>query len=232
MRLIGRWIGWSLAVLIAAFLLLQLWYLGWVLWWNWQNPVSTSFMRIQAESLQQASGRPVALKYRWVDYSQISNHLKRAVIVAEDDTFVDHDGVNWESLEKAYWNNQRKGKKIKGGSTITQQLAKNLFLTGERSYWRKGQELLITWMLEAVMSKRRILELYLNVAEWGEGVFGAQAGALHHYGIPAAQLSSQQAARMAAMLPRPRYYDKRRDAPYLQQYSSRILGRMPHAELP
>src|SRR5690606_38120888 len=135
-------------------------------------------------------------------------HLKRAVIASEDARFTEHVGVDWSAIESAFEKNAERGRIAFGGSTITMQLAKNLFLSGERSYLRKAQEVLITWMLEAVMSKRRILEIYLNVVEWGQGVFGAEAAARHHFRVSASQLRPAQAARLAAMLPRPRYYDR------------------------
>ncbi|HKY03174.1 MAG TPA: monofunctional biosynthetic peptidoglycan transglycosylase, partial [Burkholderiales bacterium] len=142
------------------------------------------------------------------------------------------EGFDWEGIQRALKKNEKKGRAVAGGSTISQQLAKNLFLSGERSYIRKGEEALITLMLESTLSKRRILELYLNVAEWGEGVFGAEAAARHYYGISASQLNAWQAARLAAMLPRPRYYDQNRGSPYLVGYSNRILGRMHYAQIP
>ena len=149
-------------------------------------------------------------------------NLKRAVIASEDANFTEHEGVDWDAIERAHEANRRKGKVVRGGSTITMQLAKNLFLSGERSYLRKAQEIAITYMIEALMDKRRILELYLNVAEWGEGVFGCEAGARHHFGVPAAQLSAGQGARMAAMLPRPRFYDRNRSSAYLERRSATI----------
>ncbi len=148
-------------------------------------------------------------------YAQISPQLGRAVIAAEDARFTSHEGVDWEAIEKAIDDNRSKGRVVRGGSTITMQLAKNLFLSGERSYVRKAQEVVITYMIEAVMSKRRILEIYLNVAEWGEGVFGAEAAARHYWNVPASQLGVTQAATLAAMLPRPRYFDRNRDSPLL-----------------
>src|SRR5690606_23714716 len=144
----------------------------------------------------------------------------------------DHEGFDWEGIQRAIEKNQRKGKAVAGGSTISQQLAKNLFLSGERSYVRKAQEAIITLMLETSMDKRRILEIYLNVAEWGEGVFGAEAAARHYYGVSAAQLDAWQAARLAAMLPRPRYYDRHRQSVYLATYSERIRARMNAAVIP
>jgi monofunctional biosynthetic peptidoglycan transglycosylase len=167
-----------------------------------------------------------------VSYERISPNLKRAVVAAEDARFIDHEGFDWEGIQRAIEKNQKRGKPVAGGSTISQQLAKNLFLSGDRSLVRKGQEALITLMLEQTMSKRRILELYLNVAEWGEGVFGAEAAARHHFGVSAAQLTPAQAARLAAMLPRPRFYDRNRGSQYLAGYAERILGRMPSAQVP
>jgi monofunctional biosynthetic peptidoglycan transglycosylase len=149
-------------------------------------------------------------------------HLKRAVVAAEDARFVEHEGVDWQALTKAYDENLRRHHLTRGGSTISQQLAKNLFLSPERSYVRKAQELAITWMIEALWSKRRILEVYLNVAEWGEGVFGAEAAARHYHGVSAAALGPEQSARMAAMLPRPRYFDRHRGVPYLDTRSAAI----------
>ncbi|HLT26975.1 MAG TPA: monofunctional biosynthetic peptidoglycan transglycosylase [Zeimonas sp.] len=198
--------AWGLTLLVSAVLALQLWYFAHVLWWSRFDPGTTRFMRDELVRLREDDPKR-ELRHRWVAYERISPHLKRAVIAAEDANFTEHDGVDWDAIERAYARNRRTGRIVLGGSTITMQLAKNLFLSGERSYLRKGQELVIAYMIETVMTKRRILELYLNVAEWGVGVFGAEAGARHHYGVSAAQLGRDQAARMAAMLPRPRYYD-------------------------
>jgi monofunctional biosynthetic peptidoglycan transglycosylase len=172
------------------------------------------------------------LKYEWVAYNRISPNLKRAVIAAEDANFAEHDGVDWEALQKAYERNNRRHKVVGGGSTITQQLAKNLFLSGSRSYLRKGQELIIAFMLETVMSKERILELYLNVVEYGRGIFGAEAAARHYYRTSAAALGTAQAARLAVMLPNPRYYDRNRDTRYLARRTNLIVSRMHASELP
>lgn len=206
LRLAGLALGWAAALAFAAVLALQAWYFGHVLWWSQVDPGSTAFMRAELARLRQENPK-ADLRFEWVPYDRISAHLKRAVIAAEDAKFTEHEGVDWDAIEKAWERNLVRGRVSHGGSTITMQLAKNLFLSGERSYLRKGQELVITYMIEAVMSKRRILEIYLNVAEWGTGVFGAEAGARHHFGVPAARLGPGQAARMAAMLPRPRYYD-------------------------
>ena len=216
MTRLGRWLLRGLLLLAAAVFAVQLWFLGHVAWWTAFDPTETSFMRAERERLAQGRS-PVALRHLWVPYSRISVHLKRSVIAAEDANFTEHEGVDWDAIERAYESNRKKGKVLRGGSTITMQLAKNLFLSGDRNYLRKGQELVITYMIEALMSKRRILEIYLNVAEWGTGVFGCEAGARHHFGVPAAQLSPAQAARMAAMLPRPKFYDRNRGSAYLER---------------
>ncbi|MET3116880.1 monofunctional biosynthetic peptidoglycan transglycosylase [Undibacterium sp. GrIS 1.8] len=222
---------WLILLPLLLFVLLQAYFLLQICWWVHFNPSSTSFMRHQLDLLQEKNP-DAKLQQKWVPYAKISNNLKRAVIASEDDTFVDHEGVDWEALQKAYEKNQKKGKVVSGGSTITQQLAKNLFLSGQRSYLRKGQELIITYMLELCMDKERILEIYLNVVEWGVGVFGAEAASQHYYGVTAAALSPAQAARLAVMLPKPRYFDKNTGSGYLQRRSELILRRMNSAELP
>lgn len=221
LRRLGRGLAWTAAAALAAVLALQLWYLGHVVWWKWNEPTSTAFMRAQLEVLRERDPK-ATLAHRWVPYARISPHLKRAVIAAEDANFTEHDGVDWEAIERAHERNRRRGRVTHGGSTITMQLAKNLFLSGERSYLRKAQELAIAFMLEAVLGKDRILELYLNVAEWGVGVFGCEAAARRHFGVGAAQLSPAQAARLAAMLPRPRYYDRHPGSPALAQRAAAI----------
>ena len=218
-----RWLGKGLLAALAVLVALQLWYLVQILWWTRFDPKSTSFMREQLHRLQEKDPK-AQLKFQWVPYERISPHLKRAVVAAEDANFSEHDGVDWDAIERAYESNQKRGKVVRGGSTITMQLAKNLFLSGERSYVRKAQELAIAFMLEAVMSKRRILEIYLNVAEWGVGVFGSEAAARHYFGVGAAQLGPEQAARLAAMLPRPRFYDRNRASPALERRAA-IIGR-------
>ncbi len=216
---------------LVVLLALQLWYLVHVIVWRDVDPSSTRFMRAQLAELQ-ARDRSAKLQHRWVDYGRISVHLKRAVIAAEDSRFPSHDGVDWDAIEQAFERNARRGRIAFGGSTITMQLAKNLFLSGERSYLRKAQELVIAWMLEAAMDKRRILEIYLNVAEWGVGVFGAEAAARHYFGVSAAQLGPDQAARLAAMLPRPRYHDRNRGSAALARRAAIVQRRMPAVEVP
>jgi monofunctional glycosyltransferase len=226
-----KWIAIVLGVALGAVIALQLWFFAHVWWWVDHNPSSTSFMRDQLSILRKADPQ-AQLKHRWIPYDKISDNLKRAVIASEDANFTDHDGVDWDAIERAYENNLKKGKVVRGGSTITMQLAKNLFLSGERSYVRKAQELVITYMIEHLMDKDRILEVYLNVAEWGVGVFGAEAGANHYFNVSAARLAPGQAARMAAMLPRPRYYDKNRSSAALSRRAKMITRGMGGVDTP
>ena len=227
MRMLKR----SLLVLLGLAILWQGWYLGWVVWWKYSDPNMTRFMEIRRDELQQK--KPHAeLKHQWQNYERISDHLKRAVIAAEDDKFVDHEGFDWEGMQKALEKNQRKGKVVAGGSTISQQLAKNLFLSPAKTPWRKAQEAVITLMLEALWDKQRILEVYLNVVEWGEGVFGAEAAARRYFGISASSLNQEQAARLAVMLPAPRRYERNPYSDFMNAHTQIILGRMQHSELP
>jgi monofunctional biosynthetic peptidoglycan transglycosylase len=226
-----RWLKWLVLGPLLAVLLLQLYFFLTILWWTQFNPSSTSMMRQQLSVLREKNPN-AKLEQVWMPYARISNNLKRAVIASEDANFAEHDGVDWDALEKAYERNNKRHKVVGGGSTITQQLAKNLFLSGSRNYLRKGQELVIAYMLEAVMSKQRILEIYLNVVEFGRGVFGAEAAARHYYRIPAASLNPAQAARLAVMLPNPRYYDTHRQTNYLARRTAIIQRRMNAADLP
>jgi len=222
---------WLVALPVALVLLLQAWYLVQIWWWVDHNPRSTAFMRTQLVQLQEKNPK-AKLQHQWVPYSRIANNLKRAIIASEDANFAEHEGVDWEALQKAYAKNARKGKVVSGGSTITQQLAKNLFLSGKRSYLRKVQEISITFMLEMMMDKRRIFEIYLNVVEWGPGVFGAEAASRRYFGVPAAALSVQQAARLAVMLPNPRYFGRHLDSTYLNRRTGLIQRRLNSADLP
>ena len=226
-----RWFGWAFCALALVLVLLQSWYAAHILWWR-SNPVgATSFMAYRMDELR-AKNPNAPLRYTWVPYERISSHLKRAMIAAEDAKFVDHEGFDWDGIQLALEKNQKKGRVVAGGSTITQQLAKNLFLTPARSYWRKAQEAVITVMLETLLPKKRILEIYLNVIEWGNGTFGAEAAAKQLFGTTAAQLSAEQAARLAAMAPNPRFYERNQGAPGLNRKIGIILARMPSAELP
>jgi len=228
---IRKRLAYTIGAIALAFTLVQAWFFAHIFYWDRFNPGATSFMKRQLDQLREKNPK-AELNYRWVDYERISTHLKRAVIAAEDAKFIGHRGFDWEGIRRVIEKNQKRGTVVAGGSTISQQLARNLLLAGERSVVRKGQEAMITLMIEIVMSKRRILELYLNVAEWGEGVFGAETAARHYYGVSAANLQPEQAARLAAMLPRPRFYDRNRGSQYLASYSQRILARMPSAQVP
>lgn len=225
-----RWARRGLAAALLVVLAWQAWIFVRVVWWSWANPSETSFMALRLDELQEKSPQ-ATLRHQWVPYERISIHLKRAVVAAEDDGFVDHEGFDWEAIQKALEKNEKKGRPLVGGSTISQQLAKNLFLSPSRSYLRKAEEALITVMIEALWSKRRILEVYLNVVEWGSGIFGCEAAARRYYNVSAAQLGPAQAARLAVMLPNPRKYE-RQFGPRLAAHAARIEGRMRYAEVP
>lgn len=249
MRGLLRWV----ALVLAAGLSLQLFFLARIALMAGVAPQSTTFQRSEAWRIARDND---ALRWRqqWVPYARISDHLKRAVIASEDGTFASHEGVDWNALEKAWERNAkaeqqaaRRGArapaksatagparpaKVVGGSTITQQLAKNLLLSGERTLWRKGQELVLAFALEKMLSKERILEIYLNSVEWGEGVFGAEAAAQHYYRKPAQRLSAYEAARLAVMLPSPKLFERRPDSGYLAGRASTISARMRDVELP
>ncbi|MBP6777175.1 MAG: transglycosylase domain-containing protein, partial [Piscinibacter sp.] len=223
-------------------------------------PQSTTFQRSEIWRLA-VEKRSVIWSQAWRPYGQLGDALKRAVIASEDARFADHTGVEWDAIEAAWERNQRAearaerinnssqaaaqrsragaapGRpsvqaKVVGGSTITQQLAKNLFLSGERSLARKGQEFVLTMMLEGLLSKRRILEIYLNNVEWGEGLFGAQAAARHYFHVDAERLGALQAARLAVMLPAPKRFEKKPASPYVLDRAATVAARMGAVELP
>ena len=223
--------SYTLGGLAIAFLVAQLWFYGHIVYWSRYAPTSTAFMDRSLEALQAKDPR-ARLRQQWVPYERISVNLKRAVVAAEDARFLDHEGFDWEMIQKALARNEQRGRVVAGASTISQQLAKNLFLSSERSWLRKGQEALITWMLEDQLSKRRILELYLNVAEWGDGVFGAEAAARYHFGVPASALNAEQAAWLAVTLPTPHRYQRGRLTPYLAGRVDTILARMGAVQIP
>ena len=219
--------------LAIALLLLLFWQavlLTQVVWWSRFDPGSTSFMRQRLAELRKTDPK-AELRQRWIAYEDISVHLKRAVVAAEDDRFLDHRGFDWEGIERALERNAERGRLAAGGSTISQQLAKNLFLSSSRSWLRKGQEAVLTLMIETTWEKRRILEVYLNVAEWGNGVFGAEAAARHYYGRPASSLGPAEAARLAVMLPNPRRYENE-FGPRLAAHAARVQRRMIHSQVP
>ncbi len=236
-----RHAGRLVAVLALAVLCLQLWFAGRILMMRFIAPQSTSFQRSEIVRLM-TEKHQVAWAQQWVDDAQLATTLKRAVIASEDDGFAEHGGVDWDALKGAWKKNEKaqaraeaRGKptaKVVGGSTITQQLAKNLFLSGERTLLRKGQELVLTLMLEGLLDKRRILEIYLNSVEWGEGLFGAQAAARHYFHTDAARLGAFEAARLAVMLPAPKRFERQPASPYVLGRAGVITGRMNSAQLP
>jgi monofunctional biosynthetic peptidoglycan transglycosylase len=223
--------SYTLSGLVLAFVVAQLWFYGHIVYWRDKPPASTAFMERSLEALQ-ARDPHAHLRQQWVPYERISVNLKRAVLAAEDARFLDHEGFDWEMIQKAITRNEESGRVVAGASTISQQLAKNLFLSAERSWLRKGEEALITWMLEDALTKRRILELYLNYAEWGEGIFGAEAAARYHFGVPASALNPEQAAWLAVILPSPHRYARGRLTPYLASRVSTVLARMGDVQIP
>jgi monofunctional biosynthetic peptidoglycan transglycosylase len=245
MKALARWI----ALVLLAGCALEVFFIARIALAATIDPQSTTFERSEAYRIFHAKGR-LPWSQEWTPYAQISDNLKRAVIASEDDSFVNHEGVDWEAIEKAWDRNQKAEERaakqqaharpnapvrpirIVGGSTITQQLAKNLLLSGERTLLRKGQEIVLAYAIEKMMSKERILEIYLNSVEWGEGVFGAEAAARHYWRKPASQLTSYEAARLAVMLPRPKYFEKVPNSGYLAARANTIVGRMRGAELP
>jgi monofunctional biosynthetic peptidoglycan transglycosylase len=219
-------LGYVLGGTAICLLGVQIWFYAHILYYAHNAPARSAFMDRYLENPR------AKLRYQWVPYERISPHLKRAVVAAEDAKFLDHEGFDWDAIQKAIEKNEKRGKVVAGASTISQQLSKNLFLSGSRSWARKAEEAAITWMMERTLSKRRILELYLNVAEWGEGIFGAEAAARHHFGVPAAALTAEQAAWLAAILPSPRRYDRGRETPYIAGRMVTISTRMTGAQIP
>jgi monofunctional biosynthetic peptidoglycan transglycosylase len=251
LRNVGRLVG----MLAVAVLALQLYFLLRVVLMTVVAPESTTFQRSEIWRIV-VEKHQLPWSQESVPGNRISDNLRRAVIASEDAGFVDHHGVEWDAVEKAWSKNEKAqaraetqrghaatrrgadGKprqavaKVVGGSTISQQLAKNLFLSGERNILRKGQELVITFMLEFVLGKERILTTYLNNVEWGEGVFGAQAAAQHYFRTNAATLGPAQAARLAVMLPAPKRFEKSPSSSYVLGRSATIVARMGGVDLP
>ena len=236
-------------LLLITLLALQLYFIARVALMALVDPQSTTFQRSEAWRMLSERGR-IEWSQQWVGGERIGVNLKRAVIASEDAAFTEHSGVDWDAIERAWERNQyakaraeqrnapgssgrpRAPPKLVGGSTITQQLAKNLFLSGERTSLRKAQEFVLTFALELTLSKRRILEIYLNHVEWGEGLFGAQAAARHYFHVDAAQLGAPAAARLAVMLPAPKRFERNPGSPYLASRSATVVARMGAVELP
>ena len=220
-----------LSVSFLLFFFYQLWILLHIILWTVVNPGESAFMETRLEHLQEKDEK-ATLRHQWVNYNQISINIKQAVIAAEDAKFIDHEGFDWEGIEKAYEKNKRRKKIVAGGSTISQQLAKNLFLSNQRTPWRKAEETIITLMLETILSKQRILEIYLNVIEWGNNVYGIEAASLRYFSSHAKDLNSFQSAKLASMIPNPKYYERHQDASGLIERSGIILSRMNAIQAP
>jgi monofunctional biosynthetic peptidoglycan transglycosylase len=219
------------SVLFLLFFFYQFWILLHIILWTVINPGESAFMETRLEHLQEKDEK-ATLRHQWVNYNQISINIKQAVIAAEDAKFIDHEGFDWEGIEKAYEKNKRRKKIVAGGSTISQQLAKNLFLSNQRTPWRKAEETIITLMLETILSKQRILEIYLNVIEWGNNVYGIEAASLRYFSSHARDLNSFQSAKLASMIPNPKYYERHQDASGLIERSGIILSRMNSTQVP
>ena len=242
MRFFLRWVL-LLAIAVAG---LQMYFVGRIVLMMVTDPQSSAFERSEAWRLLHQPDKAFVWQQQWVVYEEISDNLKRAVIASEDGDFIYHDGVEWEAIERAWKKNsiaeQRASKrnprsksnapKIVGGSTITQQLAKNIFLSGERNLMRKAQEFVLSIALELILPKERILEIYLNSVEWGEGVFGAEAAAQRYFGKSASRLTAYEAARLAVILPRPKFFEKVPQSAYVSGRAQTIMARMGDAELP
>ena len=213
-------------IILSIILLVQLWIFSSLVWWR-TNPVdSTMMMRIDYWS---DSSQPI--QHEWRDYDNISTYFKQAIVAAEDAKFMQHHGFDWDGMRFALERNKDKGKVVAGGSTISQQLAKNLFLFHNRSFVRKGQEAVATWMMERIWSKQRILEVYINSVEFGENIYGVEAASQHYFGISSRSMSREQAAFLAALLPNPKYYQNHRNDRTLQYRKRLILKYMRHSDL-
>ena len=214
-------------IILSIILLVQLWIFSSLVWWR-TNPVdSTMMMRIDYWS---DSSQPI--QHEWRDYDNISTYFKQAIVAAEDAKFMQHHGFDCDGMRFALERNKDKGKVVAGGSTISQQLAKNLFLFNKRSFVRKGQEAVATWMMERIWSKQRILEVYINSVEFGENIYGVEAASQHYFGIRSRSMSREQAAFLAALLPNPKYYQNHRNDRTLQYRKRLILKYMRHSDLP
>ena len=220
-----------LLALVLLGLAWQLWLFVHILWWTRHNPQTTALMRERMDELA-AHHQPVQLQHEWVPWNRIPVSLKRAVVASEDSRFIEHHGFDWQGIRLAAQKDLQHGRIVAGGSTISQQLAKNLLLSDHRTPWRKIEETLVTVMIEQTMSKRRILEIYLNDIEWGHGIFGAQAAARHYFHTGAANLLPQQSARLAAMIPDPRYFDSHRNSHELARRTAIIAARMNQVVIP
>ena len=216
----------ALLIVISILVIIQLWIFSSLVYWRSNNVETTMFMRLAYFS----DFEPI--KHEWRDYDQISDYLKKAVVAAEDAKFLQHHGFDWEGMQSALERNKDKGKVVAGGSTISQQLAKNLFLFNKRSFVRKGEEAIAVWMMERMWSKQRILEVYLNSVEFGEHIYGVEAATQHYFGQSSKSLSREQAAFLAAILPNPKYYETHQDDRKLNYRKRMIQKYMRYSDIP
>lgn len=209
----------------------HLWIFVKIVWFIRFDPKTSAFMENGLDEIQEKNPDAV-LKQRWIPYEKISINVKKAVIAAEDARFLDHEGFDWDAIQIAFEKNLRKGRIVAGGSTISQQLAKNLFLSKSKNPFRKMEEALITFMIEKIMSKRRILEIYLNIIEWGEGIFGIEAASQYYYKRSSTQVDAVQAATLAAIIPNPKYFQTRIKSSRVRKKAGILLCRMKMARPP
>ena len=217
----------SLLVVVSFVLLVQLWIFASLAWWRYKPVETTMFMRIDYWS---EPSKPI--QHEWRDYDEISEYMKKAIVAAEDGKFMQHHGFDWDGIQAALERNNDTGKVVAGGSTISQQLAKNLFLYNKRSFIRKGQEAVATWMMERMWSKERILEDYLNSVEFGDNIYGVEAATQHYFGKSSRSLSREQAVFLAAILPNPKYYQDHQNDRKLQNRERMIRKYMRYSDIP
>jgi monofunctional biosynthetic peptidoglycan transglycosylase len=224
------WTAKLILCALLAFFLFELQYVGRIILFDFVNPSSSPYIRTEQERLLEEGKHPVL--YQWVDYDQISPYLIRAVVAAEDADFMHHNGLRWDAIKTAAERNLLSDKRAPGGSTLTQQTVKNLFLSHDRSYFRKAQEIILTPIVEAIWDKKRILEIYLNIAEFGNGIFGAQAASRYYFNKNAANLSRAEAIRLASILINPKKYQFVKSAPLINRRVNRISHDLNLVQIP
>ena len=216
----------ALLIIISILVIIQLWIFSSLVYWRSNNVETTMFMRLAYFS----DFEPI--KHEWRDYDQISDNFKHAIVAAEDARFLDHHGFDWDGIENALQKNLKKDKVVAGGSTISQQLAKNLFFYNRRSILRKGQETIATTMMERVWTKQRILEVYMNSVEFGDHIYGVEAASQYYFGRSSKSLSHEQASFLAVLLPNPKYYQDHRNDAKLQYRQRMVLKYMRDTRIP
>lgn len=217
----------TLLVVVSLLLLIQLWIFASLAWWRTHPVETTMFMR-----LDYWADTNTPIQHEWRDYDQISDYVKQAVVAAEDGKFMQHHGFDFEGMQNALSRNKDQGKVVAGGSTISQQLAKNLFLYNRRSFVRKGQEAVATFMMERMWSKQRILEVYLNSVEFGDNIYGIEAATQHYFGKSSRSLTRDQAVFIASILPNPKYYQDHPNDSGLKARKRMIRKYMRYSQIP